>query len=307
LPELETTINIINLDGTDVELNLQFNQINNSFNFPIGFKLEGTNVVVDIEGITIYGDPYSTSPNTPNDSPSPGSDGGKDGGGNDYTIVFSEQVYPVVSYYVQPQTIEQEIEYLVCNDGVVETVIEFISIITPLNPVVEVILSMLGHIVQDLCEMESSSADVGLPEYYPVLPGTERPAIVYLYKEVIAGVKQKPTYSSTVNNPSFQAIAGIDIIVVPDKTIGQFVCSATMTDGSRIRGSGDSEQAADANFTFLVNQVDPVFIPSDLSQRKVTTFYPRLQTLDVVCTQVEYYPNGKAAGVSPSIRRFLPV
>ena len=305
LVDLQTTINITNLDLVDLELNLQFNQINDNFNFPIGFKLEGTNVVVDVEGITIYGDPYSTSPNAPNDSPPPGTDGGKDGEGNDYVVVFTDQVYPVTSDYSQPQTVEQEIEYLVCNEGVIETVIEVISAVLPLDPITEIILLILGQIITELCEMEEQQAEVGLPEYYPVLPGTERPAIVYLYKEVINGVKQKPTYSSTVSNPSASAVAGIDTIVVPNKTMGRYVCSVTLSDGSRIRASGDTEMAADTNFNFLVNQVDPPLIPPDLNDLKVTTFYPRLQVLTVVCTQIEYYPDGKAAGVSPAIRRFI--
>ena len=305
IQDLTTIINITNLDGVTNSYNLTYNQINNNFNFPIGFKLEGVNVVLDIEGITIYGDPFSTSPNTPNESPPPGSDGGKDGEGNDYVVVFTEQVYPVTSDYTQPQTIEKEIEYLVCNEGVIETVIEIITTVLPLDPIAEIILLILGQIITELCEMEEQQAEVGLPEYYPVLPGTERPAIVYLYKEVVNGVKQKPTYSSTVSNPSASAVAGIDTVVVPDKTMGRYVCSVTLSDGSRIRASGDTEMAADTNFNFLINQVEPSFVPPDLNDLKVTTFYPRLQVLTVVCTQIEYYPDGKAAGVSPAIRRFI--
>lgn len=303
--DLRTTINITNLDGTENNYELVYNQINNNYNFPIGFKLEGINVVVDMGGITIYGDPFSTSPNTPNNSPPPGTDGGRDGEGNDYVVVFTEQVYPVTSDYVQPETVEQEIEYVICQDGVIETIIETISAVLPLDPIARILLLMLGEIITEICGAEGQEAVVGLPEYYPVLPGTERPAIVYLYKEVINGVKQKPTYSSTVSNPSQAAINNIPSVVVPNKTVGQYVCSATMTDGTRIRAGGDTEMSAGATFSFLVNQVDPVFVPANLNDRKVTTFYPSLQVVDLVCVQIEYYPNGKAQGVSPAIRRFI--
>lgn len=303
--DLETTINITNLDGVDNTYVLTYNQINNQYNFPIGFKLDGINVIVDVGGITIYGDPYSTSPNTPNDSPPPGSDGGRDGEGTDYVVVFTEQVYPVTSDYVQPETIEQEIEYLLCQDGVVETIIETISTVLPLDPIFEIILLILGQVITELCEGVGGEALVGLPEYYPVLPGTERPAIVYLYKEVVDGIKQKPTYSSTVSNPSATAVANIPSVNVPNKTVGQYVCSVTLTDGTRIRAGGDTEMAADTNFNFLIGQVEPVLVPPNINDRKVTTFYPALQVVDLVCVQIEYYPNGKAAGVSPSIRRFI--
>lgn len=303
--DLTTIINIVNLDGVANNYTLTYNQINNNFNFPVGFKLDGVNVVLDIEGITIYGDPFSTSPNTPNESPPPGTDGGRDGEGNDYVVVFTEQVYPVTSEYSQPQTIEKDIEYIICNEGVIETIIDTITTVLPLDPVLEIILLLLGEVIREICGIQDQQVDVGLPEYYPVLPGTERPAIVYLYKEIINGVKQRSTYSSTVNNPSSAAVAGIDTIVVPDKTIGQYVCSATMTDGTRIRASGDSEMVADTNFNFLLAQVEPTLIPSNLNDRKVITFYPLLQVVTVVCTQIEYYPNGKAAGVSPAIRRII--
>lgn len=305
IQDLSTTINIVNLDGVDNQYNLTYNQINNNFNFPIGFKLEGVNVTFDVGGITIFGDPYSTAPNAPNESPPPGADGGRDGEGNPYVVVFENQSYPVVSDYVQPQTIEQDIEYLLCTDGVIETVIEAIKTVLPLNPTYQILLTLLGELISEICGAENSEAIVGLPEYYPILPGTERPAIVYLYKEVIDGVKQRSTYSSTVNNPSTAAVANIPTVVVPDKTAGQYVCSATMTDGTRIRAGGDSEVTADTNFNFLLNQVDPTLVPVDVNDRKVITFYPLLQTVNLVCTQIEYYPNGKAAGVSPAIRRFI--
>lgn len=304
--DLKTIITVTNLDGTDNNYDLVYNQINNNYNFPMGFKLGGTNVTLDLSGLTIHGAPQVTAPTSGNDVPPPGSDGGDNGIGDNNDTLYPEVGYPVLPELVTQTTAEETIEYLVCTAGVISTVSELLKLAPGTSPWLNLIVDLIDAITTELCDMGTSEAIVGLPEYYGLRPGVERPAIVYLYKEYINGTWDASTYSSTVNNPSPAAVAAINTVVVPDKTMGIWVTSLNLTDGSRIKASGDTTTESQSVFNFLLNQVDPAFIPADVPGSTVVSSYPALQTKTVKCRQIEYYPNGKQAGVSPSIRRVIP-
>lgn len=312
--DLTTTINITNLDGVMNSYELTVNQIQTNYNFPIGFKLNGVNVTLDLSGITIHGSPQVTNvtlTNTPTSTDNapdpPGTDGGRDGIGNSNDTVYDGQDYPTLPDFSNPETIVKVIEYVLCVDGVIQTVIETIKIIAPSSPLVDILLAILKNILEDICELqeEGMEATVGLPEWYGLKPGQDRQAIVYLWKEFINGKWQKPTYSSTVSNPRQSAIDDILTITVPDKVMGTFYATATMIDGSRIVATGDTEVTALNNFNFLYNQVDPAFQPTDINQKIVISENQRIQVKTVKLRQIEYYPDGKAAGISPSIRRVI--
>ena len=306
--DLTTNINITNLDGVDNVYNLTFNQVDNNYNFPLNFKLNGLNVSLDMGGLEIGGNPFLTSPTAPNSSPPPGSDGARDIEGNDNTQIFEDGDYPLNPEFTTPQTIEKEIEYLICNGNVIETVTAVLKLVPSIDPLVVLLLDLLGEIIREVCaDSPGETAELGFPEIYPVLPGTERPALVYYYKELINGERQRSTYTSTVNNPSASAINSIDTVIVPNKEVGTFVYSILLADGSRIRASGDTEQNASLNFNFLFDQVREDIKPQSPNELRVLTVYQRLTVRTLNCTQIEWYPNGKAAGVSPSIRRSIPL
>ena len=192
-----------------------------------------------------------------------------------------------------------------CNDGVIEAIQESIDVIPSTNPVVTIILQIVSEILTEICG--SQGAELGFPEIYPVLPGAQRPAIVFYYKEFIEGVKQKSTFTSTVNNPSASAIAAIGSVIVPNKTMGTVVVALKLNDGSRISTTGETESGAISNYNFLLSQVDPAIIPANESTLRTVTIRETLAVREVVCVQIENYPEGRAAGVSPSVRRIIPV
>lgn len=306
--DLSTTIIINNNDGVATTHNLVYNQIAPNYNFPMGFKLDGINITLDIGGITIHGAPQITSPTSNNDNiPPPGSDGGNDGVGGNNDTVYPDQQYPTLPELVTPETVETAIEYLLCTEGVLETINLTIQQTTSINPLATSILAILINIVQEICEGMEATGLVGLPEYYGLKPGTERPAIVFLWKEVIGNTIQPSTYSSTVHNPSAAAINAINTIIVPDKTIGEYMTSVTLLDGSRIRATGNTQGNADSSFFFLLNQVDGAFKQPDINDRITRSQNTRLQTKTLKCRQIEYYPDGKDANTSPSVRRIISI
>lgn len=303
--DLITNINITNLDGNDNIYTLVYNKLSNQYNFPMNFKLNGTNVTLDLEGITIYGPPQITAPTSGNDLPVPGSDGGDDGAGGDNDTTYPDTEYPTVPELIIPTTADQLIEYVVCVDGVITTVSETLKIVTATVPYANLVIDILTAILTDVCEMGEAEAIVGLPEYYGLKPGVNRPAIVYLYKEYINNTWQKPTYSSTVVYPTATAIADITTISVPDKVMGTFVTTINLTDGSRVKATGDTEASSLATFNFLLNQVESAFIPNDVNNCITVSEYPKLQVKTVKCRQIEYYPEGQTGGVNPTIRRVI--
>lgn len=303
--DLKTIINITNLDTVDNNYTLVYNKVTNQYNFPMNFKLNGTNVTLDIGGITIYGAPEVIMPTSGNDVPPPGSDGGEDGAGGNNDETYPDTEYPVLPDLTVPTTVEQLVEYVVCTDGVIETITTVISTVTGNIPIVNLILSILTNILSDVCEITEVEPTVGLPDYYGLKVGVDRPAIVYLYKEFINGTWDASTYSSTVTHPTTAAVAAINTIAVPDKTMGTFVTSLVLNDGSRVKVSGDTEASSLTNFNFLLNQVEPSLIPVNVNDCIVVSEYNKLQVKTVKCRQIEYYPNGKQAGTSPDIRRVI--
>lgn len=312
--DLSTTINITNLDGVDNNYDLVVNQVQNNYNFPIGFKLNGVNVTLDLSGITIHGNTEVTNvtlENTPgptdNSPPPPGTDGGQDGIGNPNNTIYDGQDYPTLPDFSNPETIVKVIEYVLCIDGVINLITDTIKVVGSSVPFIDILVAILKNVLEDICDIqaEGQEAIVGLPEWYGIRPGANRPAIVFLWKEYIADVWQKPTYSSTVSHPSAFAIGDIPNIPSQDKTLGTFVASLTLTDGSRIRTSGDTEVVALNNFNFLLNQVDAAFIPAMVNDKIIISENQQLQVKTVKLRQIEYYPQGGGVNRNPTIRRVI--
>lgn len=303
--DLITNITITNLDGNDNIYTLVYNKLSNQYNFPMNFKLNGTNVTLDLEGITIYGPPQITEPTSGNELPPPGSDGGEDGAGGDNDTTYPDTEYPTVPELVIPETVSQLVEYVVCTDGVISVVSETLKLVTVSIPYANLVIDILTAILTDVCEMGDVQPTVGLPEYYGLKPGVNRPALVYLYKEVTGTTWGESTYSSTVVHPTATAISSFMMATIPDKTMGTFVTTLNLVDGSRVRASGDTEASSLGNFNYLLNQIRPEFIPADVNNCITVTEYSKLKVKTVKCRQIEYYPEGKTAGVNPFMRRII--
>jgi hypothetical protein len=303
--DLNTTINITNIDGIDNTYELLWNQTNNNYNFPMTFKLQGTNVVFSLGGITIYGDPGASSLNDNKSTDPPGSDGGQDSDGNDYIIPYPDSDFPELPQFVQPDLADQVLDYVVCELGIIDALSKNVKLIPGTGVLLQLIFDTLSNLVEEICTIQAS--DVGIPEIYPVLPGSERPVVVLYYKEVTAGKKGASTYTATVVHPSSTTLSNLQTLTPPDRTLGKYICSILLNDGSRVVASGEDEVEANLQFNFMLSLINPSFVPNNPENTKVLTFNPRLQVKSVKCTQVEYYPNGKQSGVSPSEKYFLPV
>ena len=305
--DLTTIINITNGDTVDNSYTVVFNKTQNNYNFPMSFKINGINATLDLGGLTIFGDVNVTTTTTGNDPLPPGSDGGEDGAGGMNDTVYDDTEYPTLPELVVPQTTLQAFNYLRCNTDVLDPIMTTIQVASSSIPWLNLLIEIILDVLNDTCGGGNPEALVGLPEYYNVKPGTNRPAIVYLWKEVISGVIQASTYSSTVTYPTAAAIADIPTIVVPDKTIGTFRTSITLTDGVRILSTGDTQANADINFNFLLNQVDSAFLPIDVPGNTTRGVDSRLQVKTLKCRQIEYYPAGKNANTSPAQRRVIDI
>jgi hypothetical protein len=302
--DLSTTINIVNIDGFDTTFNLEYNQTNSNYNFPLSFKLNGSNVTFDLSGITIFGDPYITNDNGGNSSPPPGSDGGKDVDGQDYETTYPDVEYPAIPDIVQPKLTEQVLNYLICELDVIETLEKTVKLPPGYNILWQFLLEVIGAILTELCDLPN---EVGLPEIYPVLPGVDRPIIMYYYKEFIEDVKQPSTYVSTLPNPSSAAIAELETVSPPDRTLGKTVLSLKLNDGSRIVAAGNSVGEAEVQYNFLLSRVNSSLVPANDVSLRVITENQRLEEREVKCVQIEYYPDGKSFGRNPSsVRKIDP-
>lgn len=301
--DLNEIINVTINDGLDLALELQYIKLSNQYNFPMNFKVNGTNVVLDFGGINFYAPDGFGSPSGGNDVPPPGSDPGEDGAGDTITKTFPDSDYPVGPDSPVTREVATLIEYLICTDGVISTVQESLKLAVGFNPIFVLIIDILGQILTDLCE--TPEASLGLPEYYGLRIGVDRPAIVYLWKEFVGGKWGASTYSSTVSYPTAAAIADIPNLLNIQKFTGQFKRTVALTDGSQIRTTGNTEAAADANFSFLVNQVDPSFLPSPLNDFIIESEDTRIATKTLTLRQVEYYPEGKKDNVGPTIKRVI--
>ncbi len=303
--DLETTITINSPDGDSVNLNLIYNKITNEYNFPMGFKLDGVNISLGFSGLTFYGDTNFFAPGGGNDPPPPGSDGGNNGVDGDYTQVFIDQTYPTLPDFAVPQTKEETIDTLICEDGVINIIQEVIKAAPGSSSLLQIILGTVNSILEEICMEQAPAPLVGYPEYYGLKPGAGRPAIVYLYKTWDGSNYGASTYSSTVNEPSSSAVAEIDTVAIPDKTIGTFIASITLLGGTRLRASGTTKLNAISNLNFLIGKVNTGILPPDLNDNIVVTEDTRLQEVDLVCRQIEYYPQGAAANRSATVVRVI--
>lgn len=303
--DLRTTILINNVDGLVNNYEIVYNQLSVTNNFPMGFKLNGVNVTLDFSGLTIHGDTSYTSFNFGNSVETPGHDGGDDGVGGEYTVELPDQDWTTIPDLTNPTQVSELIATVLCTDGVIEIIEETVKLLPGVSAPIKALLSMVANVVQEICDLDDTTATVGLPEYYSLLPGAGRAAIVYLFKEVMGDNWGSSTYSTTVSVPSAAAIAEIETVVVPDKTLGTWVMSLTMIDGSRLRVSGDTQASALSNFGFYLSRVDPSIVPSNVADIRTLTEYPRLEVKTVKCRQIEYYPDGAGANKNPSIRRVI--
>lgn len=301
--DLKDNITITVNDGLDLNLEIQYIKTSNQYNFPMNFKINGTNVLLDIGGIIIYAPDNYGSPSGGNDLPPPGSDPGTDGIGNPVTKTFDDQDYPVAPDSPIPRSALETVFYLACVDGVIEIVETTLQVAVGFNPILSLIIEMLGQILEDLCE--TPEASLGLPEYYGLSPGADRPAIVYLWKIFANNKWGASTYSSTVHYPTAQAIADIETLGNIEKTIGTFKTFLRLTDGSVIQATGSNESQSQQNFDFLINQVNSAFVPIDVAANTIKQEDARLQVKTLTLRQIEYYPDGKKDNVFPAIRRTI--
>ena len=301
--DLNVTININSNDTVNLDYQVEWNQVDNNYNFPFNFKVNGVNVTLDMSGLTIFGNPQAPSSNTHDPTDPPGSDGGRDENNNPYTRVYPDQDYPANPDFTQPDLPPIDVDYLVCQDGVLETVTETIRVISGGGLAVEVILAALNAFVTDYCAQEPVQS--GVPDVYPVLPGAERPCFLMYYKVPGGGTASSSTWQTTLVHPSQSAINNFDDLAPPDRTLGKTVVSVLLSDGSRVIARGDEQADAELFLTYLLSLLDGSFVPSDLDDIKVVSVNPRLEDYTVKCSQIEYYPNGKNFGVSPALlKRF---
>lgn len=298
--DLNTTIVINNEDGIDLTIPLTWNKISPNFNFPISVDVGGVNITVDLGGMTFQGDRNVGDPSGTNILP----EGDKEITEPDGTVVIiprgqEEVVLP--EFPVNPP-IDAVLEWVVCESGILEVVSETVALIPNLAPLAKIIIDLLVSVIQEVCVEEG---ELGFPEIYPVLPGVDRPIIMYYYKEVIGGIKQASTWVSTLPNPNVGAISEIETANYPDRSLGNFVYSLKLKDGSRIVARGVDEANALSHFQFLLNRVDASLVPENVASNRVLTEYDKMQEINVKCSQVEYYPDGKSFGRNPSVRRII--
>lgn len=303
--DLTTNITVNVADNQDLTFNVTYNQLSPEFNFPIGFKMNGVNITLDMSGLTIYGDKTYERPGNNNDPAPPGNDGGDNGVDPPYDTEFPEFSYPVLPEFSLPEVVSETFDTAICDEGTITIIQEIVKTIPGISPPIRLLLEILVAILTELCEFEGGDAIVGFPEYYGVKPGAGRPAIVYLYKTWDGTNYGASTYSSTVNQPSQAAIDEIPTVVVPNKTIGTFVSSITMLGGTRLRASGDTKASSLVNVNYLISKADSSIVPPNVQDQIVTTEDTRLNVTALVCRQIEYYPNGAGASKTASIKRVI--
>ena len=305
--DLRDTITINLTTGDTYNLDLQFTQLYDNRSFPNGTLVNNNLFILDIDGLTSVPPPQAKEPFGSQEVPPPNSGNSEDGLGNEVDTDSPDENYfkfPEIS--LKPQ-LDEVIEYLACEDGVIETVTSLIAVGTQDNPLFSIIIPILNNLVQDICEIAEPEAIVGLPEYYDARPQAERPVIVFTYKEVIDDEVQRSTYSSTVSNPSQAAIAAIGSLVVPDRTSGEIQKRITLTNGARIIGTGNTESMAQSHFDFLLNQVDPALVPSNISEETVTITNTGIATKTLKCRFVDYYEFGRKDNVEPTARQIIEI
>lgn len=301
--DLNTTINITLNDGLSLPVEIQHIQLGNTYNFPMAFEVNGNNTTLDIGGLHFHAPSGFSNPSGSNDVPPPGSEESDDGTGTPITKTYPDNEYVVADDFVVPREIDYIIEYLVCNDGLIETITNTVKMVSGVNPILVKIIDILGQILTDVCE--ETEVIVGLPEYYGLSPGADRSAIVYLWKEYINNTWQRSTYSSTVSRPSPAAIANIQNLTSIEKTIGTYKTFIRLTDGSVIKATGNTPTNSIANFNFLFDQVDASWHPDNVAASILSEQDSRLQVKTLKLRQIEYYPDGQQGNITPIIRRAL--
>lgn len=293
--DLNTTVNVTNEDGLDLTVPLIWNQISPDFNFPISFDVGGINATLDLGGLTLDADVNLNFEGDTITREIVDSDGNtvEVPGDNGGTVAPD----PVVQ-----ETEPLSVTYPECSGGEIEDITALLTVGKGTSALFSLLIELLGALITESCE---ARIDLGLPETYPVLPGADRPIIMYYFKENLGGKRGASTYVSTLPNPSLSAIAEIENVNVPDRQLGKFVLSLRLLDGSRIVARGKTEGAASTYFSFLLDRVDPSLVPADVDGKKVLTENQRLQDVNVKCSQIEYYPNGKSFARSPSELRII--
>lgn len=300
--ELDTTIVINDVDSTQISIPVRYNRISADFNFPLAFDVGGIAVTIDLSGMTFHGDPNVVTPTGDNPLPS----GDKDitnPDGSSRTIPRGDPEIVIPEYPVIPP-IDVDLEWLVCESGVIESVSEVVKLLPGTPSIVIILLDILGHIIEEICKLPS---DVGVPEVYPVLPGAQRPVIMYYYKEFTGNQRGASTFTSSLPNPNPQAIAEIPSASYPDRHLGNFVYSLKLLDGSRLVARGVDAANAEAHLNFLIARVQSNLLPGNVQEARVLTQRSGLDEIIVKCTQVEYYPNGKDFARNPSEKRLIQI
>lgn len=303
--ELSKTVNITVNDGDDFPLTIQFTKNSDTYNFPISLRVNGARAVLDLSGLTIYGDTQYTSTETNITINPPNSDNPVTPDGDELNIVINSE-FPTLPDLTVPETVKDVIERIVCNEGVLSIFDEIVDVIPSNSLLLKIVLQAVNSLIRDACEIEEQvEAIVALPEYYGVKLSLQRPAICYIYKEQIDGRWGRSTYSSTLTYPSPSAIAEIDTIEAFDKPMGTHRAKLALSDGACLKATGITQQDALDNLQFLIDRVEPSRLPSNISQEIVLTEYRKLQEKTVRLRQIEYYPNGAGNNVSPQKRRII--
>lgn len=299
--DLNTTINININDGLDQEVTIQYVALSNTYNFPMGFQVNGNSVTLDLGGLHFHAPDGFQNPSGGNDLEPPGSQGGEDGEGNPVNKIYNEGDHIVADQSPVLRAVEETIEYLVCNTEAISIIEQTLKIPVGSNAILTRIIDILGNVLEEICgELDP---DVGLPEYYGLSPGADRPAIVYIWREYILGKWQRPTYASTVHHPTVDAVDNIPNLTSVEKTIGTVKTFVRLTDGSVIQATGSTELESLANFNFLIDQVKAQYLPVDLPGSTIIQSDDRLSVKTLKLRQIEYYPEGKKDNVPPVIKR----
>lgn len=292
-----TIYRIPNPDGLDLEIEIK-NYDYSNYNFPMYFTVNGLVAVLDIGGLHFYspdgggdldGDNILPPPSTKDDPP----------------IEYPEVVPPVAPPLPIPRLKLESINQVFCNDGVLEGLTSLIPVDSATRAYFGLVINSLNEIVREICTEDELLVDVGLPEYYGLRPGAERPAIVYYWRTFSNDKWGRSTYTSTVHNPSVSAVENIANLVSFKKEVGAFKTYISLKDGSGIKATGNDKTTSKANFDWLLSQVNGLYIPNFPDEATIEAVDNRIVSRELWLRQIEYYPDGKADNASPSVRRRL--
>lgn len=294
-PDLNTTINIFNIDGLNLEIPLTWNQGDINFNFPMSWDIGGINATLDIGGLTLNSNANLNIENNLITRRITSLN-------NIVVIVSGQNGQTVVPDIVAQDLVPSAVEYVECDGGELTDKTSTVGVTKGSEAAYKLIIELLTALLREAC---LNKVDLGLPEIYPVLPGVERPVIMYYFKENLGGKRGQSTYVSTLPNPTEAAINEIEDVNVPNRFLGKFVLSIKLLDGSRIVARGVDKEEAESYFSFLLLRTLPRLLPDNVDDEKILTENQRLEAKEVECSQIEYYPHGTNFARSPSVRRFI--